>query len=63
MTVNGVPSIMENGVCRDIAASKLARLAPDSRPREEEFVLDTIAVRFIIQEMGEDKLRNAGILD
>jgi hypothetical protein len=55
MLVNGVPSIMENGVCRDIAASKLALLFPNSRPKDEEFVVDATSLRFIVQQVGEDK--------
>ena len=60
--VVGVPSIIENGVGRDILKSGLATLAPESEPGREVFILDSQGTSFISGIIGLRALIEAGVL-
>lgn len=62
MITNGVPSIIENGVSRDIAKSGLASVIPGSSPGEERFVLDRASIDCITSVVGREALERAGVL-
>ncbi|MCZ6623140.1 MAG: GIY-YIG nuclease family protein [Deltaproteobacteria bacterium] len=62
LTVEGVLSIIENGVGKDILKSGLAELAPDSQPKDELFVINTQGLSHIKSVIGITELREAGVL-
>jgi hypothetical protein len=63
LVIDGVPSIIENGVARDLLKSGMADLAPDSTPRHEVFLLPAAAVDYIKASIGVRLLEDAGILE
>lgn len=62
MEIDGVPSVMENGVCSNIMASGLAKVASDCVPGREVFVMDAEGMRYLVEAVGRDRLVDAGVL-
>jgi hypothetical protein len=61
-TIEGVTGIMENGVCCDYVTSGMANLIPHPDPRLEQFTLSAKQIAVIERLVGNEKLRDLGLV-
>ena len=61
--IGGIPSVIENGVGKDILKSGLAMLSPESLPRNEVLLLADSSVRHLQRLFGDRRLIAEGVLD
>lgn len=62
VTIDGIPSVIENGVCGSLVGAGLATIAPGSKAGAELLILSQSAVAFIISQVGEEVLRQGGVI-
>ena len=58
-----VEGVLENGVCRDILKSGMARLSPANCPKDEHFILGSQQVEIIKTLYGTERLSEFGLLE
>lgn len=63
LTIDGVESIIENGVGRDILKSGLATLSPGGHAGAEILLLDALAIDYIVETFGRRMLESIGVLN
>lgn len=61
-TFEGVESVLENGVCRDILKADMAKLIPAKNPEDETFILGLHQIEMIKKLYGIERLSQFGLL-